>query len=234
MSSRVVAIKGIESMTEYSLGDTLRTLASKLDDVQGVLNGSARMPSQIPSWSGYGSLNTTVPNIGQPSTAVVLHRLDTLSAQVEELRRNVAILRNQQPLSPPVSILPVHPMHGIEVVPKREVVIGDDHSHSLSVADRLLLNKNAKKALEAEEMGASHDDEYPLEEEEEEQEEEEAEVEEEEEAEEEEELTAFDYKGGTFYRDSSNNVFMTDEDGDLIEEPIGSWNQEKNRIVMKA
>jgi cobalamin biosynthesis protein CobT len=174
-------------------------------------------------------------------------------------------------------------MHGIEVVPKREVVLAE--AGSLSVADRLLLNRDAKKALEAEEMGASRDDEYPLgEEDEEEQEqeprprngqgammeideqEEEAEVEQEEEQQEadeeqeeeaeeeqeeeeqeeaeeeqeeeeqeeaeEEELTPFEYKGNTFYRDSENKVFMTDEDGDVVQEPIGTWNPERNRIIM--
>ena len=287
-------------MSEYLLSDTLRMLASKLDSIQDVLNGSntaVRAPINPPWNTGYNSVNTTVPVTGSPNTPLILHKLDTLSTQVEELRRNMAILRNQQltaqqqqpasAVSNPASILPVHPMHGIEVVPKREVVISDDPARSLSVADRLLLNKDAKKALEAEEMGASRDDEYPLGEEddetesqqyrmnmqvptnipmemdvevekapavththtkqEEEQEEEEQEEEEQEEQEddadeendgpeddaEEEELTEFEYKGNTFYRDSNNNVFMTDEDGDLVEEPIGSWNPEKNRIVMK-
>ena len=48
----------------------------------------------------------------------------------------------------------------------------------------------------------------------------------------EEELEEFEYKGSTFYRDSTGNVFMLDEDGDLVEEPIGKWNKEKNKIVM--
>jgi hypothetical protein len=167
-----------------------------------------------------------------------------LSAQVEELKRSVDVLRN------PPQILPLNPMHGIEVVPKREVVL---ETNALSFADRLLLNKDAKKALEAEEMGATREDEYPLgedcamdvegdaEEEEEEEEEEEDEAEEEEEDAEAgpedadaEELEEFEYKGSTYYRDSDNNVFMTDEDGDLVEEPIGIWNTEKGKIMKKA
>jgi cobalamin biosynthesis protein CobT len=205
----------------------------------------------------------------------VLQKLENLSTQVEELRRSVTVLRNQSAgNAQAASILPLNPIHGIEVVPRREVVLGE--GNSLSVADRLLLNKDAKKALEAEEMGASRDDEYPLgeddeddadndiyrspppnrgepmieeetrsenameeEAEEAEAEEEEAEAEEEEAEEEEaeadaEELEAFEYKGNTFYRDSENNVFMTDEDGDLVEEPIGTWNVERNKIIMKA
>ena len=70
--------------------------------------------------------------------------------------------------------------------------------------------------------------------------EEEAEEEEEEEeeapAEEEEavELEEFEYKGATYYRDSDNNVFTTDEDGELNEEPFGLWNATKQRIVALA
>jgi hypothetical protein len=210
----------------------------------------------------------------------MLSRLDGLTRQVEELQRSFAALKNGA-----APILPLNPMLGIEVVPKREVVLPE--GNTLSAADRLLLNRNAKRALEAEEMGASRDDEYPLGEDsetedvqathlakklktamnamdvedsaashvmeaeaEEEEEEEEAEAEAEAEAEEEEEeeeeaepeadgpedaeeLTEFEYKGNTFYRDSDNNVFMTDEDGDLVEEPIGVWNAEKGKIMTK-
>ena len=61
---------------------------------------------------------------------------------------------------------------------------------------------------------------------------EEAEAEEEEEADE-VELEEFEYKGSTYYRDGEGNVFMTDEDGELMEEPIGVWNEAKQRIVVK-
>ena len=260
-------------MAEFSLSDTLRRLASRLDGVQEVLNGSN------PGWpSSHGSLNTTVPVLHHPTNAALLSRLDGLTRQVEELQRNVSALRTT---SVPPPILPLNPMHGIEVVPKREVVLPE--GSSLSAADRLLLNRDAKRALEAEEMGASRDDEYPLGEDSEvedtplakklksamcamdveeakgvsaghamEEEEAEVEVEVEEEAEEEEaeeeaeeaeapdgpeddaeELEEFEYKGNTFYRDSDNNVFMLDEDGDLVDEPIGTWSAEKNKIVMK-
>ena len=219
-------------MSNYSLTDTLRTLASKLDGVQEVLG---RTSSSV--WPG-----TRFPE-AVPNMAVVLQRLDTLSAQVEELKRSVDVLRN------PPQILPLNPMHGIEVVPKREVVL---ETNALSFADRLLLNKDAKKALEAEEMGATRDDEYPLGEDSAMDVEAEAEAEAEEEVEEEEEeveagpeddtdaeadaeeLEEFEYKGSTYYRDSDNNVFMTDEDGDLVEDPIGVWNAEKGKIMKKA
>lgn len=65
----------------------------------------------------------------------------------------------------------------------------------------------------------------------------EAEAEAEEEAQDEEgeaeELTEFEYKGATYYRDSENNVFTTDEDGELEQEPFGLWNEVKQRIVAR-
>jgi len=255
-------------MYSPSLSDTLRSLASKLDGVQAVLNG---YPGTAPD--SMRSLNTTVPNVGQGTQMILLEKLDSLSKQLEDVNRNIMGLRNQN--KDAASILPLNPMHGIEVVPKREVVLSE--GNSLSVADRLLLNKDAKKALEAEEMGVSRQDAYPLgedddvysgfaipinkqqvysnsstmeieeeeevveeeeviEEEEEAEEEAEEEVEEEEDADseaEEEVLDEFEYKGGIFYRDSKNNVFMTDEDGDLVDEPIGIWSSEKERIIKK-
>jgi len=159
------------------------------------------------------------------------------------------------------TILPLRPIDGIEVIPKREISIPEPETEPLSAADRLLLNKKARKALEAEEMGEVRTDAYPLSMEIQEDTEEEVdagmdveeaeavteEAEEEAEAEEEveaqeaeaqeaeaeaEELEEFEYKGSTYYRDSENNVFMTDSDGELVDQPIGTWNSLKLRIIM--
>jgi DNA repair ATPase RecN len=48
---------------------------------------------------------------------------------------------------------------------------------------------------------------------------------EEEEAEEEAglELEEFPYKGTVYYKDANNNVYSTDDDGDVITEPIARW-----------
>jgi hypothetical protein len=174
------------------------------------------------------------------------------------MRNELNTLRSQiqESLGSPRDILPLHPIDGIEVIPKREVVLGDG---SLSVADRLLLNRKARRALEAQEMGevpnSVSDGGYTEEEEtaeaEAEAEEEaaaeaeaEAEAEPEAEAEAEEaeaepepepeaeELEEFEYKGTTYYRDSENRVFMTDDNGELVEESIGVWSSLKNRIIV--
>ena len=97
----------------------------------------------------------------------------------------------------------------------------------------------------AEAEAAEVEEEEEEEEEEVEEEEEEEEVEEEVEEEEEEvveeeageeevalELEPFVYKrnGKTYYRDPENNVYQDDEDGNLIDTPIGVWNATTQRI----
>ncbi len=63
------------------------------------------------------------------------------------------------------------------------------------------------------------------------QEEEETQEEPEEEEEAEEELTDFLYKGKTYYMDSEYNVYAQDENGDLIEDPVGTYNQTTRKIT---
>jgi hypothetical protein len=67
-------------------------------------------------------------------------------------------------------------------------------------------------------------------------EEEEVDGAEEEEGEEEdgEALEEFEWKGVTYYRDSEKNVYRMDEDGDLQDEPVGRWNEEKQKVVRFA
>jgi len=210
---------------------------------------------------------------------------ETIRAQVEEISSLKSSIGKDV-------LLPLHPIDGIEVVPKKEVVVPVD-AEPLSYADRLLLNSKSRKALEAEEMGEENTNTYPLNSEETDDEsdelnsleiletlgeieaeaeeirptqlnttkkieveevkeaeeaekveevEEAEEVEEVEEAEgaeeaeeaEEVELTPFEYKGTTYYRDPDNNVFMTDENGELIDDSIGVWDTARQRILIKA
>ena len=66
-------------------------------------------------------------------------------------------------------------------------------------------------------------------------EEEEAEGEEEEEEEEDAvELDEFEYKGVTYFKDSENQVYQVDADGDLDDTPIGVWSEEKGKILKYA
>jgi hypothetical protein len=66
-------------------------------------------------------------------------------------------------------------------------------------------------------------------------EEEEVDVEEEEVEEEEAlELDEFEYKGVTYFRDTENQVYQVDSDGDLDDTPIGVWNAEKQKVLKYA
>ena len=62
---------------------------------------------------------------------------------------------------------------------------------------------------------------------------EEEEAEEDADAEEEEgiELEEFEYKGETYYKDAENLVYKMDADGDLDDQPIGIWNEEKKKVL---
>jgi hypothetical protein len=45
------------------------------------------------------------------------------------------------------------------------------------------------------------------------------------------ELTEFEYKGATYYRDAENQVYQKDADGDLDDDPIGVWNESKQKVL---
>jgi hypothetical protein len=71
-----------------------------------------------------------------------------------------------------------------------------------------------------------------------EQQEDEGEEQEAEDAEEDEEqaleLTEFEYKGVTYFRDPENQVYQVDSDGDLDDTPIGLWSEEKQKVLRFA
>jgi len=60
---------------------------------------------------------------------------------------------------------------------------------------------------------------------------EEEEAEEDADAEEGIELEEFEYKGETYYKDAENLVYKMDADGDLDDQPIGIWNEEKKKVL---
>jgi hypothetical protein len=46
-----------------------------------------------------------------------------------------------------------------------------------------------------------------------------------------EELEEFEYKGTAYWKDSQNQVYITDESGDLVDEPYGVWSDEKKKVL---
>lgn len=55
-----------------------------------------------------------------------------------------------------------------------------------------------------------------------------------EEEEEEAELTPFKYKGKDYYMDGDCNVYSVDEEGELIEDPVGIYDEKTRRITFNS
>lgn len=146
-----------------------------------------------------------------------------LLARIEALEKRLEAPARQE-------LLPVSPMVGLEVsrktslpAPASEKVITVSMENLVPTVtaeaevELYMDNTSVTMEVEAEEEVAETPKEEPVEE-----------------AEEEAvELEEFEYKGATYYRDSDNNVFTTDEDGELNDEPFGLWNEAKQRIVAR-
>jgi hypothetical protein len=152
---------------------------------------------------------------------VMKNTLDSLFQMVNELSKTVRRLEASH----------------TAVVPSREEVEEEIAHREIAAAPELA----EAEAAEVEEQEEEVEEEEVVEEEVEEEEVEEEEVEEEEveeeEVEEEEEgeeleLEEFVYKrnGKTYYRDPDNNVYQEDEDGNLVDTPVGVWNPKTERI----
>jgi len=208
-----------------------RTVSDRLKVIDEMIRGyeersytpSAWRPQFFSGPMGPTSAKQESPKSGptgcEPWSVALLERISSLEAEVRSLRGE---LDSRSPL------IPQYPMNGLEVIPKKEVVLTETSPEPLSVADRLLLNTSALKALEQEE-----DEEQQEHEEEQQEEEHEEHEEEQEEQEDAEELEEFEYKGSTYYRDADNNVFMADEEGELVTTPVGVWSEVKKRIITK-
>jgi hypothetical protein len=164
--------------------------------------------------------------------AALESRLVAQDTQISELRAMVRSFDRPE-------LLPKTPMDGLEVVAhvpakvevakvvtKPEVIKAESEVKVFMVkeAPQVKASVAPVEEVEAEEVEAEVEEV-----------EEEVEVEEEAEAEAEEEaveLTAFEYKGITYYRDSENNVYA-EEDGEVSDEPFGIWNEARQRILAR-
>ena len=210
------------------LRDLERTIHERMQAIEMFIQRQAEPEPETPANSiEYANMRS--------AHQFLLRRVESLEEELRDLRRQKT-----------AELIPPHPLEGIEIVPKKEIVLMEPNPERISEADRLLLNSSARKALEEEEEDEEEQGAYDVPEDEvEEQQVEEAETEEaqpeveeaapeEAPAEEEEEgLEEFEYKGATYYRDAEKNVYMTDENGDLNETPIGVWSDVKNRIIVK-
>ena len=128
-------------MIQHLFVNLERTIHDRLNVIQEVMQ-QAR--SAVPQATYSGNTNYAPCQ----DTSMLLQKIYALETTVQQMNTEMASLREKIEKN---DILPLRPIDGIEVIPKRYVVLETDEK-PLSFADRLLLNKKARKALEAEEM----------------------------------------------------------------------------------
>jgi len=110
----------------------------------------------------------------------------------------------------------------------------DEKDEKEVVKEIIIQEKKEEEVVEEVVEEVLEEEEEVVEEEEEEVVEEEVIEEEEEEVVEEveqQELTEFEYKGMILYRDGENKVYQMDEEGELVDTPIGVWNEAKQKVL---
>jgi hypothetical protein len=200
-----------------------------------------------------GSASGSHSCLDEAAAAALARRVEVLEAQVQAQQRQLqsqaaanhaayaAIASAATSGSPKEELLPTSPMNGLEVVKKSSAPLS---APAPSAQPKVVSVSNVAPAPVAEaeveidlvsEIENEGDQAVDVEEEAEAEAVEavEEEAEEAEEAEAEVELEEFEYKGATYYRDPDNNVFATDDDGELVEEPFGTWNPVKQRIMAR-
>jgi hypothetical protein len=197
------------------------------------------------------STDTTVNTVNaiSPSDTTLLQELKETRSRLEELIKRVAILEGQNKalesvpspffhsqISGPVG-LEVRRLDGppVPVETVFETLVKSVRATPALVPDVTPSQPSPieldEKIVPEEEVVEEEVEEEVGEEEVEEEEVEEEEVEEEVEEEEAMELTEFEYKGATYYRDAENQVYQKDDDGDLDDDPIGIWNESKQKVL---
>jgi len=238
-NSVVAIIEMIETTLRHLLHDLEKTIHERLETIDSLLQ--RRLEE-----SGSSTNSTSLLE----SQKALLIRIENLEKELQQVRSQVSI-----PSNTTSHLIPQNPLNGLEIIYKKEVVVSDPNPEPISVADRLLLNSSARRALEEKEVAEEGDEDvyeendvFVEESEEEEGEkketveqveeevvEEEEIVEESKETEEDqetgEELEEFEYKGSTYYRDAEKNVYMSDETGSL--QLIGVWSDVKAKIIVK-
>ena len=159
----------------------------------------------------YWSEGIPIP-LSPEASCIDSSRIQRLEEKIATLEQHIKDLQNPHTSTYfPKSTSPV--LEGIEIVPKP----------SSCIEPSQVVRKNLVPFREPFIEPAAEQEE----EEEQEEEQEEEPMQEEEEA---LELTEFEWKGVTYYRDSENLVYQKDGD-DLDDAPIGVWNVEKQKLL---
>ena len=192
-------------------------------------------------------MDFTIRDIIREARASINARLDMLELLIQNGKPSIP--NNSVDLSPIEFMLSSLSSKMNSLENKMNDIINHKHEELPSIVLEEIEHKEEEKVIMKEEkkviIKEEEEQEVVMEEEEEEEvviEEEEEEVVEEEEEEEEEvveveeeveeqELTEFEYKGMLLYRDRENKVYQMDEDGELVDTPIGVWNEAKQKVL---
>jgi hypothetical protein len=198
-----------------------------------------------------GVIEDLVNSLASRITALEMRQ--TVETTVNQETIHVHRLPSSEP-RPPSANLWLNPMKDLEIVLKEEPAAPPPKVAAAAVPDVIKAKPMEVKPIQKSvptNTPAESDDENEVEGEveeeteeadvegevEEEAEAEEAEEEEDAEAEEEEEeaveLTEFTFKNRTFYRDGENQVYGLDEAGEIKEDPIGTWDETRQRVLFK-
>ena len=160
-----------------------------------------------------------------PKYDELLNSIQTMESRITALESTIQDLQTKTTVSETVHVnrignespqMWIKPMKDLEIhLPKAPVKVPE-----------------VEAEVEEAEVEEVEEVEAEVEEVEEEAEEEEAEEEEAEE-EEAEEVEEFTFKNKKYYKDSANNVYGVDADGDLVAEAIGVWDVQRQRVLFK-
>ena len=196
-------------------------------------------------------LESLISSKSTDKVEILISKIQVLEAKIDEL------ISSKKEELPSIIGIPNYDLYNRDNLKNFSVKVENDYCNNVLLSSDEetvdLLNKNIEveeeeekeeEQVEEKEEGQVEEEqvEEQVEEEQEEEEQEEEQVEEEQEEQEEEEeqeqeeeeeeaLIEFEYKGMVLYRDGENKVYQIDDEGELVDTPIGIWNDVKQKVI---
>ena len=177
-------------------------------------------------------LESLISSKSTDKVEILISKIQVLEAKIDEL------ISSKKEELPSIIGIPNYDLYNRDNLKNFSVKVENDYCNNVLLSSDEetvdLLNKNieVEEEEEKEEEQVEEKEEGQVEEKEEGQvEEQEEEQEQEEEEEEEEALIEFEYKGMVLYRDGENKVYQIDDEGELVDTPIGIWNDVKQKVI---
>ena len=169
-------------------------------------------------------LESLISSKSTDKVEILISKIQVLEAKIDEL------ISSKKEELPSIIGIPNYDLYNRDNLKNFSVKVENDYCNNVLLSSDEetvdLLNKNieVEEEEEKEEEQVEEKEEGQVEEQEEEQEQEEEE-------EEEEALIEFEYKGMVLYRDGENKVYQIDDEGELVDTPIGIWNDVKQKVI---